>query len=525
MITGRDPINRVLNRLNESVDMKSAGFESDPIIGLDKKRDVRQCPTCKGFFIVNDDVKTCPVCGVEAPVLESVEDEDEEKMVIKEEKDEVPVEVETEVEEAMDMLSNGEAKKFNEAYGRTSKLMKSGKLNIIVESKSGRMHSVVKRLNSVQKATYKLSESFKKKAVVSRRSADSKVFEAVHSARVGHVVLTEMSAVKVSALKVCERLGMTKNQIRKLKEAMEATIDDRKEDIDDKITEIVSDKETGETKYDDAAPEDVVEDVNKVIEDTGLEIIDHSYDVDDTTNTTEVQVKVQDDPDVEVNLQDVADTVSDVVDADVAVVGPTVSEADPAVADITVIINPDEETIESADAEDNKVALSESILRKRAKKLRESNEEKIEVEDKDEKEIAECDGKGNEEVIIKNKLSERKKSSMRRKLRESDEDKIEIKDNDIIDEDEEEKFEIEDKEKIEEKKALIKNRLYALVKRTSVEDGDPKFMTHTGDVISGTDDAADDSIKVFQSQKAADKYREDENIDDEFDSVEIYFED
>lgn len=387
-----DPMSMIIGKLNESV---KNSVEIESTVGVDQPTDFHQCKACSGTYKGEQD--TCPICGISQAyqvvaenedALEVKDDEVKDEVKVEESDDEikatsadeeVPDDVKKEVNEAMKMLTKGEYKKFNEAYGKTSKLMKNGQLNILVESeRTGRIYSVARRMSSIQKANFKLSESVTRNSAVSRRTRSSAKLESVRKARAGIAALTEMSAVKVAMMKMMERQGIQYNH-KALNEAIKSTINERYYKFMKKLEAIEADKETGAVSFDESTPEEIAQDVVSVIKDAGLDVVSNTTEVDASDKAT-VEVRVQDDPDLEVNLEPVADAISDVVDAPVAIVGPSIPEGDSTLADLQVLINPDDEVVKECDEmsfedEEKKVAISESLRRRYARRINEGEED------------------------------------------------------------------------------------------------------------------------------------------------------
>lgn len=450
-----DGMSKVLSKLNESQQMS---VEIEPTVGETDTQEVKQCGACSGFY--TGDPESCPVCGapakknqVETVVNEAkkarsarrrklqedttvvvnsgTDPEDEDAILTEESEEKLPKDVQVDLNEAMKMLSNGQCKKFNENY--SAKLLKNGKLNILVESENGRTYSVVRKMNAVQRANFKLSESMKSQKM--GRVATAAKLESTRTARTNLVALSEMKAVKVAALKLMERQGI-RYDFAKFNSALNESIKTSHLRFKKKFEDISEDKQTGMVDYESSTPEEISSDVAEVIEDTGLDVITHAVE-EVTPETTEVMVRVQDDPSIEVNLQDVAETISDVTDTPVAVVGPTPTEGDSSVADVVVILNPDDETIDELDTDDMEtpVALSESLRSRRARRLHECDSltaynkdpEKLQEEDDDAKIL---DPEEDDDDIPK--LSERKIARKGlRKIKESEDIDPEEDDEDV----------------------------------------------------------------------------------------------
>lgn len=425
-----DGMSSVLKKLNESQTVPFV--EPEPTIGIDPAEEIHQCTDCGGFYRGTPD--NCPVCGgmtpkvneskktrkrklresdedldvdLEGKILDEDEDEDEVIDTVQDD-EKLPKDVEVEINEGMRLLSKGNYKKFNESFKNT-KLLRNGKINFLVESeRTGRMYSVVRKANAIQKANYKLAESMCTKT--SRRAVTNAKLESVRAARTSLAALTEMNAVKVAAMKMLERQG-TRFDFKAMNESLNKTIFESSKRFRKKFEAIDTDKETGAIDFVESTPEEIAQDVTEVVKDTGLDVI--TQEVDATDDTAAVQIRVQDDPNLEINLQDIADTASEVMDAPVAVVGPSKPEGDSTLADITVLINPDEDTIE----EGEKVALSESLRRKiRARKLRECEDPMIK------KNIYEDEDVKDDEDYPK--LSERKTVRRKRRFNEGIGDEV-----------------------------------------------------------------------------------------------------
>lgn len=518
---GNDGMSNVLKKLNES---QSVPFvEPEPTIGVDPVNEVHQCAACGGFYRGTPEL--CPVCGgevVTAKVNEKrklreseedldidIKDNDDEILDEDEDKEEVidtvqddeklPKDVEVEINEGMRLLSKGNYKKFNESFKNT-KLLRNGKINFLVESeRTGRMYSVVRKANAVQKANYKLAESMNAKT--SRRATTNAKLESVRAARTSLVALTEMNAVKVAALRMLERQGVRFN-FKAMNESLNKTIFESSMRFRKKFEAIDADKDTGAVDFEETTPEEIAQDVTEVVKDAGLEVITQEVDAD--TETAAVQIRVQDDPNLEVNLQDIADATSEVMDAPVAVVGPSKPEGDSTLADITVLVNPDEDSVE----EGEKVALSESLRRKvRARKLRECydmmDDDKKKLVTEDDDEDVDLDIKLDKEDDDNEdypKLSERRMSRRARKLRESEDDEQNIIDAEYDD------LDAEDDELKAEKK-LSEKRVRKIKEAEDKEvvcgeDGEPKI------IITEEDDDDDETKDLIdQAKKLEEKIR------------------
>lgn len=506
-----DGMSSVLRKLNES--QAAPAVEMEPTIGVDPIEEVHQCKGCGGFFKGAPTV--CPICGGEMPKVneskrtrgkrrlhESKEDIDIEGEILDEDEDEVidtvqddeklPKDVEVEINEGMRLLAKGNYKKFNESFKNT-KLLKNGKINFLVESeRTGRMYSVVRRATAIQKANYKLAESMAVKT--SRRATASAKLESVRATRTSLAALTEMNAIKVAAMRMLERQGI-RFDFKAMNESLNRTIAESSKRFRKKFEAIDADKDTGAIDFVESTPEEIAQDVTEVVQDAGLEVV--TQEVDATTDTAAVQVRVQDDPNLEVNLQDIADATSEVMDAPVAVVGPSKPEGDSTLADITILVNPDEDTVE----EGEKVALSESLRRRvRARKLRECDDLMMKKDNKfDEDEDVEIKFDDDDDEDYP-KLSERRRSVRKRKLHESEDEEQKVIDAKYDDLDAEEDELKADKKLSEKRVRKIKE---AEDKEVVCDDnGEPK-------IIITEEDNDDEETKdlIDQAKKLEEKIR------------------
>lgn len=506
-----DGMSSILKKLNES--QAAPIVEIEPTVGVNPVEEVHQCKGCGGFF--KGTPEACPICGGEMSKIneskrtrrkrrfhESEEDIDIEGEILDENEEEevidtvqddekLPKDVEVEINEGMRLLAKGNYKKFNESFKNT-KLLKNGKINFLVESdRTGRMYSVVRRATAIQKANYKLAESMALKT--SRRVTASAKLESVRATRTSLVALTEMNAIKVAAMRMLERQGI-RFDFKAMNESLNRTIAESSKRFRKKFEAIDADKDTGAIDFAESTPEEIAQDVTEVVQDAGLEVV--TQEVDATTDTAAVQVRVQDDPNLEVNLQDIADATSEVMDTPVAVVGPSKPEGDSTLADITILVNPDEDTVE----EGEKVALSESLRRKvRARKLRECDDLMMKKDDKvDEDEDVEIKVDDNDEDYPK--LSERRRSVRKRKLHESEDKEQKVIDAEYDDLDAEEDELKADKKLSEKRVRKIKEAEDKEV--VCDDDGEPK-------IIITEEDSDDEETKdlIDQAKKLEEKIR------------------
>lgn len=520
-----DGMSNVLKKLNESQTVPFV--EPEPTIGVTPMEEVHQCAGCGGFYKGSPDA--CPICGgVTSKVNESRRmrkrrlhesdedididtklDEDEEEEVIDTVQDDekLPKDVEVEINEGMRLLTKGNYKKFNESFKNT-KLLKNGKINFLVESeRTGRMYSVVRRATAIQKANYRLAESMSIKT--SRRATTNAKLESVRAARTSLAALTEMNAVKVAAIRMLERQGVRFNY-KAVNESLNRTIAESAKRFRKKFEAIDSDKETGAIDFTKSTPEEIAQDVTEVVKDSGLEVV--TQEVDATPDTAAVQIRVQDDPALEINLQDIADTASEVMDAPVAVVGPSKPEGDSTLADITVLVNPDENTVD----EGEKVALSESLRRRvRSRRLNECDDMKLQKDNTLEED---------EDVEVKDeveypKLSERRRSVRKRHFNEGIGDEVgkaagSFARSLLNEEDNEQKMidaeydnlDAEDDELRAEKKLSEKRRVRKIKEadETVCDDyGDPKMV-----IKDDTDKDEDDKIVITEEDSDSDETKD-----------------
>lgn len=508
-----DGMSSVLKKLNES--QTAPAVEMEPTIGVDPVEEIHQCAGCGGFY--KGSPASCPICGgemskvneskktrkrklreseedIDLDVKDDVIEEDEEVIDTVQDDEKLPKDVEVEINEGMRLLAKGNYKKFNESFKNT-KLLKNGRINFLVESdRTGRMYSVVRKATAIQKANYKLAESMNVKT--SRRATANAKLESVRAARTSLAALTEMNAVKVATMKMLERQGIRFN-FKAMNESLNRTIFESSKRFRKKFEAIDADKETGAIDFVESTPEEIAQDVTEVIKDAGLEVV--TQEVDATADTAAVQVRIQDDPNLEVNLQDIADATSEVMDAPVAVVGPSKPEGDSTLADVTVLVNPDEGTVE----EGEKVALSESLRRKvRARKLRECDDMMITMKDKldeDDDEDIEIDVEDKDDEDYP-KLSERRHSIRKRKLRESEDGEQKMIDAEYDDLDAEEDELKADKKLAEKRVRRIKEAEDKEV--VCDDDGEPKI------IITEEDDDSDETKELIdQAKKLEEKIR------------------
>ena len=527
-----DGMSNILKKLNESQTVPFV--EPEPTIGVDPIEEVHQCAGCGGFY--KGTPTACPICGGEMPKVNEAKvnrkrklresdedldidiegevlDEDEDEVIDTVQDDEkLPKDVEVEINEGMRLLTKGNYKKFNESFKNT-KLLKNGKINFLVESdRTGRMYSVVRKATAIQKANYKLAESMNIKT--SRRATANAKLESVRAARTSLAALSEMNAVKVATMRMLERQGIRFN-FKAMNESLNKTINESSRRFRKKFEAIDADKETGAIDFVESTPEEIAQDVTEVVKDTGLEVI--TQEVDATADTAAVQVRVQDDPNLEVNLQDIADTASEVMDAPVAVVGPSKPEGDSTLADITILVNPDEDTVE----EGEKVALSESLRRKvRARKLRECDDMMIKKDISEDEDVEINTKEDDDNEVDYPKLSERK--SVRRKrrfnegigsevgaaagslikaLNEEDDDEQKVIDAEYDDLDAEED-ELKAEKKLSEKRRVRKIKEAEDKEVVCDDDGEPKIIITEED---GDDEETKDMID--QVKKLEEKIR------------------
>lgn len=400
-------ISRTDSQFNEALDTKinMDDDDDDKVVVERRGRKVREC----------DDTDT-----------EDVEVE------LKEAK--VPDEVDDEADEALVLLDQNKIEKFNERFG-TAKMSKAGKLQVIVESANGRIYAVERKMNATQRATFRVVEAARR--VKSKASNVARIREA-QVARLTAMIKNEAKSSRVAVSRYLERCGVPFDAT-KVKEITDDLTTKHEDELEKRVEAVLTDIVAGT----DSTPEGVAEDITKSIEDTGLEVVTQEVTPEADGSTT-VQVRIQDDPAVEVNLQDIADTVSDVIDKDVAVVGPTPVAGDSTLVDVAVVVDPDPETIEETET----VALSESLKSKVRRKVRECDDPETKVlvkeedtEDKPPKlterrrrKVRECDDEDKVKVVVDEALDDDKKKDddddtdkkveRRRRVREYDDEAV-----------------------------------------------------------------------------------------------------
>lgn len=317
--------------------------------------------------------------------------------------------VELEECDATDLLECGDIQKFNEKYG-TSTIARNGKLQVIVESFSGRKFVIEKDLTSTQRAAFRIAEAARKSSSISYAKNKSRVNE-IKKARVTAIIRNESKATRVAITRFLERNHIAFDA-KKLREAAESTLVDRSKEFEDRVDEILGKDVINASQN----TEDLIAPITEVIEDTGLNVVTQEASTEPDGSSV-IQVRIQDEPGVEVNLQDISDTIADVIGEDVAVVGPNVVAGDSTLMDVAVVVNPDEDDLDI----NEKVALSES-LRRKVVESRKSKRSKTEDCSSD---LNEGDEDSDDQKPPK--LSERRRRRRTEDLSHGDGEKVEVK--------------------------------------------------------------------------------------------------
>lgn len=287
------------------------------------------------------------------------------RLVYNESKDEDKIKVEVdddfkdkveECDQAVNLLECGDIEKFNEKYG-TSTLSKDGKLQILVESTSGRRKIIERKLNSTQRAAFRISES----ARSLRSSVDPKKVKEYKKVRIAAILRNESKATRVAALRALERFRAPYD-FKKIKEAIDSDMRDRLKETDARIDKIIEES---------LMPEDTISLITDIIKDTGLNVV-YQQALEDETGINSFQIRVQDEPGVEVNLKELSDVLSDAMGSDVAIVGPTQVAGDSTLVDFVVLINP---VVTDLQENSNNVAMSESLESKIKKESKNDDSE------------------------------------------------------------------------------------------------------------------------------------------------------
>jgi len=454
---------KIVRSLNEAMDPTKV-VENEPVAEVNAPKQVHQCTDCATFYLVDETTNesVCPECGGKGTPFGDVKECTGEEVpknkdpLTEDEEAEIKSEAEVIVGEALRTLDRNDYKKFNESYRPRTRITSKGELEVLIESK-GHVVTASRRMTSRQKTAYNLSEKYVPAVVT---PADTKKFESIRLHRQELMIKNESRAIKIQACKILERQG-AKYNFKKFNESMDKFLNERIGVISKKFEDIASDDEIGKSELDKMTPDEIGDQVTAVIEDTGLEVVTNDVDIDGDTAT--VNVRVQDSDGVEVHTKEVEDVLTDVFDTPVEIVGPYQSEGDKSVADLAVVINPDD---------------------------------KIEEGDKDlcpecGKNPCECDDLGEcDDPMLS---SEKKYESLRRRKNEQ-----------FV-------------------TGVGDTPLFALVSNETASDKSnaPEFLAQDDSLISGNEDGAENLARIFVSEEAAKMYLASAGIEDKFTPVSI----
>lgn len=474
----KDLTSRIVHSLNESVNTPSV--ENEESVGVNAPKQVHKCDNCADFYLVDEEKNEsiCPECGSVGHFYADVKESDEEADPAKisnprldeEEEEELRSEAEELVTEGLKLLDRNDYRRFNEGYRPRSRVNSKGELEMMVES-NGHVITASRRMTSRQKTAYALSEKY----TVSSTSSSSKKNESIKARRQELMMKNECRAVKIQACRLLERMGV-KYDYKKFNEGMNKFLNNRK--ITESIARINEDDEIGASELDKMTPDEIGDQVNNIIKDTGLDVIANDVEIDGDTAT--VNVRVQDSDEVEVKSSEVQDVLQDVFDTPVEIVGPYESEGDKTIQDLAVIINPDSDVNESDD--------TCPICGKS-----ECDCDPINENDKDSKDepkvptIAECDDG-----------SVKKESLRKRGHRKSRKNESFVE-------------------------GTGNTPLFALVSNMTVgnKNNAPEFLAHDDSLVTGDQPDAEDKARTFVSYKAAQKYLQDAGLEDDYTPVSI----
>lgn len=456
---------KIVRSLNEAMDPTKV-VENEPVTGVNAPKQVHQCTDCATFYLVDEatNESVCPECGAKGTPYGDVKECTGEEVpndrdpLTEDEEAEIKSEAEVIVGEALRTLDRNDYKKFNESYRPRVRITSKGELEALVEFK-GHVITASRRMTSRQKTAYNLSEKYIPAVVT---PADTKKFESIRLHRQELMIKNESRAIKIQACKILERQG-AKYNFKKFNESMDKFLNERIGVITKKFEDIAGDEELGKSELDKMTPDEIGDQVNTVIEDTGLEVVTNDVDIDGDTAT--VNVRVQDSDGVEVHTKEVEDVLSDVFDAPVEIVGPYQSEGDKSVADLAVVINPDADAVNEDD----------ELCPECGKNPCECHKELGEYDDP------------------KMMSSEKKYESFRRRRNEQ-----------FV-------------------TGIGDTTLFALVSNETAGDKSnaPEFLAQDDSLISGNEDGAEDLARIFVSEEAAKKYLVSAGIEDKFTPVSI----
>lgn len=455
---------KIVRSLNESIDNSSL-VTNEEEVGVVAPKEVHQCDECHNFYLVNEPSESskCPECGGPGKLYkkldesEVVKPEDEVNKLTEDEEEELRSEADMIVSEALDLLNKNDYHKFNESYRPRVRVNSKGQLEALVESK-GHTVTASRRMTSRQKTAYKLSERY----TPAIKKVDNKKLESIKLHRQELLIKNESRAVKLQACKLLERQGASYD-FNKFNKSMNKFISERIKVSRRILEDIADDEEIGKSELDNMTTDEIADQVETVIKDTGLEVINKDVDIDGDTAT--VSVRVEDNDQSEVHTSELEDVLSDVFDKPVEIVGPNQSEGDKSVVDLAVVINPDEPQNEDLDPEDPP----------EDPKIPAADPEDLEKDP--EKPLSECDDpelKKNKSVKVNEKFAE----------------------------------------------GTGNTPLFALKAIESAGNA-PEFLAHDDSVVSGNEENAEDLARVFVSEEAAKKYLDSAGIADKFIPVSI----
>lgn len=442
---------KIVNSLNESIDTDAV--ENERTVGVTSPVQVHQCEDCAAFYVVpvKVDESICPYCnGVGTPYgdinpVHEDDDIDPSTELTEDEKEELRSEAELIVSETLKVLDHNDYKKFNECYRSRVRMTSKGELEAIVESVTAK-----RKMTSRQKSAYKLAERF-----TPVTKSVNKTNESVKMRRQELLIKNESRAIKVAASKFLERQG-AKYNYTKFNESMNEFIKSRS--VRRMLEDIANDDEIGKSELDQMTPDQIGDQVNSVIKDTGLEVVSNDVDIDGDTAT--VNVRVNDSDNAEVLTSEIEDVLEDVFDAPVEITGPYISEGDKSLVDLAVVINPDDTL----------------------------------TEDDDEFELEGIDSELNKDDDIMSSESSKNEFIRKRSSRKSLHEKF--------------------------VKGVGETPLFALLANDSA-DNEPAFLAHDDSLVSGNEENAEDLARVFVSEESANKYIQDAGISDKFTPVSI----
>lgn len=463
----RNITSKIVRSLNEALDnpTNEPVVTNEDTVGVVTPKEVHQCEKCSAFYLVNESVEVsqCPECGGDGKLfrkleeVQEIEPEPEQKAKLtEEEEEELKSEADLVVSEALKLLDNNDYRKFNESYRSRVKVNTKGELEALVESKNGKSITSSRKMTSRQKSAYRLSERY-----TPAPKANSKKLESIKLHRQVLRIKNESRAVKLQACKILERQG-AKYDFTKFNESLNKFINERFK-INRRILEDIADDEEVKSELDNMTTDEIADQVEAVIKDTGLEVINKDVDVDGDTAT--VSIRVEDNDQEEVHTAELEDVLSDVFEKPVEIVGPNQSEGDKSVVDLAVVINPDEPQNEDLDPEDPP----------EDPEIPAADPEDLEKDP--EKPLSECDDpelKKNKSVKVNEKFAE----------------------------------------------GTGNTPLFALKAIESAGNA-PEFLAHDDSVVSGNEENAEDLARVFVSEEAAKKYLDSAGIADKFIPVSI----